>query len=294
MWVYLTLCSALMLGVYDVTKKKSLEKNSVMWALFAISVISTVMLGPLFKSGPWEDHLAILPKAVLVALSWIAGLAAMKYLPLSTAATFKASRPVFVILFSILLFGERLNAGQWAGVGVSLLALALLSIPDKTEETRSTHLKGLVWMIICIVTGVSSALYDKYVVRRLDPLFVQCWANFYITLVMGAVLGGQLLVQSRTAGSKASGAGDAGVDRFHWDWYLVLTAFFIVGADMFYFFALKEEDALLSVISLLRRFSVIVTFVIGVIVFKEKNIGRKALKLALLLCGMFLLFWFSV
>ena len=68
-----------------------------------------------------------------------------------------------------------------------------------------------------------------------------------------------------------------------------LIAVFITGADMLYFFSLHAEGALLSVISLLRRSSVIVTFAVGAVMFKEKNIGRKSAILALMLAGVVLL-----
>ena len=55
---------------------------------------------------------------------------------------------------------------------------------------------------------------------------------------------------------------------------------------MLYFFALKQEGALLSVISIMRRCSVVVTFVVGAIVFKEKKLKAKSLDLAILLAGM--------
>ena len=74
---------------------------------------------------------------------------------------------------------------------------------------------------------------------------------------------------------------------------LLLIAVFIVGADMLYFFALKQEGALLSVISLMRRCSVVVTFVLGAIVFKESKVKEKAVDLAILLAGMGLLLYGS-
>lgn len=282
MWLYLALSSALFLGIYDVFKKKALRKNSVMWVLFAISVLSTAILGPFFKPGTAEEYLLLIPKAFLVTLSWISGLAGMKLLPLTTASTVKASRPVFVVLFSILLFDERLNAGQWAGVVISLVALYMVGRSSRKDDIVSANRNaGFLWMALSVVTGVLSALYDKHVMQKVDPLFVQCWANLFITVLMGLVL----LVKSIMDGQER--------ERFQWDWYLLLTAVLIVAADALYFFSLKEEGALLSVISLIRRGSVLVTFSLSAIVFKEKNIGSKVVDLSILLAGMALLIMFS-
>ena len=274
MWLWTTLFSALFLGAYDAAKKQSLKRNGVMWVLFAVSVLSTLMLIPLMGSGTLHDHLLIWPKAVVVTVSWISGLIGIKMLPLTTASTIKSSRPVFVVIFSILLFSEKLNLCQWIGVGLAITALFLLGRTSRKEGITFRSNKGLAWMAVSVVTGVVSALYDKHITRVLDPLFVLSWCNLYITLLMGIVLSVKLL---RDGASR---------EHFHWDWNLLLTAFLIVSADALYFYSMGMEGSMLSVISLLRRGSVIVTFSLGALLFGEKNIKAKSIDLAILLAGL--------
>ena len=269
----MTLGSALMLGIYDVFKKQALKNNSVLWVLLAATALSTLFLSPFLTSGPVEDHLRLVLKAVLVTTSWVSGLIGLKLLPITTVSTLKASRPFFVVLFSIVLFGEQLNGWQWAGVALALLALTLLSGASKKEGIDFSKSKGVAAMAVSILAGVASALYDKKVVASMDPLFLQSWCNFYITVLLALCI----LVKSLRDKENR--------ERFKWDWLLVVIAVFITGADMLYFFALKQDGALLSVISLMRRCSVVVTFVVGAIVFKEKNLKAKSLDLAILLAG---------
>lgn len=281
MWIYLSLISALLLGVYDVTKKKALNNNNVMWVLFSVSMFSTVLLGPFFTTtGNSRDILILAPKAVLVTFSWISGLIGMKLLPLTIAGPMKASRPMFVILFSMLLFNERLSAMQWAGVCTVLAALFMLSRSSRKEGIVFTKSSGVLWMAVSILSGVFSAIYDKHVISNLHlgPMFVQCWTNVWITVFMGIVLGVQILVRKNDA-----------LMRFKWDWGLVLTAVLIVTSDAAYFFALAQDGAMLSIISLLRRCSVIVTFALSAFVFKETNLRSKAIDLAMMLCGITIL-----
>ena len=133
MWLWLIVISAVLLGFYDVTKKQALKRNDVLWILVCATALTTLFLSPFLKAGPASDHLRLLLKAVLVSLSWVSGLIAMKTLPLTTVSTIKASRPMFVVLFSILLFGERLSLLQWAGVLLVLAALYLLSVSSRKE-----------------------------------------------------------------------------------------------------------------------------------------------------------------
>ena len=274
MWLWMTLASALMLGIYDVFKKQALKKNSVLWVLLAATALSTIFLSPFLSAGPAEDHLRIVLKAVLVTTSWISGLIGLKLLPITTVSTLKASRPFFVVLFSIVIFGEQLNGWQWAGVALALLALTLLSGASRSEGISFGKSKGILAMAVSILSGVASALYDKVVIKDMEPLFLQSWCNFYITLLLGLCI---LVKALHDKGDR---------EHFKWDWMLLVIAVFITGADMLYFFALKQEGALLSVISIIRRCSVVVTFVVGAIVFKEKKLKAKSLDLAILLLGM--------
>lgn len=277
----MTLGSALLLGTYDVMKKTALKRNGVLWVLLVATAISTLFLSPFLSAGSWEDHLHMIVKAVLVTTSWISGLIGIKLLPITTASTLKASRPFLVVVLSIVIFGENLNAWQWGGVALALLSMTLLSVSSKKEGISFAHSKGVAAMVVSILAGVASALYDKHIVGGLEPLFVQSWANFYVTVLLALCV----LVKALYDGESR--------ERFQWDWMLLGIAVFITGADMLYFFALKQEGALLSIISLIRRCSVVVTFVLGAIVFKENKIKEKSVDLAILLVAMGLLLYGS-
>ena len=275
MWLWLALLSALLLGFYDITKKQALAKNGPIEVLFAATAISTLLLAPclVIYSGPWEHHLMLVAKAVLVSASWISGMYALKLLPITTVSPLKATRPFFVVLLSLLIFGEKLNALQYAGVALALASIALTSFSGRRDPAGQGSRKGYVAIAVSIAAGVASALYDKHIMVQMHPLFVQSWTNLYITVVVGLYL---LVMRGVTRTSVT----------FRWDWILLLTAVLITGADMAYFFALGSEGALLSVISIVRRAAVLVTFVFGALIFKEKNLTGKALALLLLLAGM--------
>ena len=277
MWIWLAVGSALMLGIYDVAKKQSLKRNSSLGVLLLATAFSTLFLSPWLSAGPLQDHMRLWVKAALVALAWISGMEGLRLLPITIASPIKASRPVFVLLFSILLFGERLNAWQWAGTIVALAALYILSLSGKKEGIRFRSNKGIAWIVVSVAAGVASALWDKHIMASMQPLFVQSWCNLYVTVLLALITGVTWLR-----------------DKVHfqpirWDWNILLIAVFITASDALYFFSLKDSDALLSVISMLRRSSVLVTFVLGAILFKETNIKNKAIALLVLLAGMALI-----
>ncbi len=279
MWLTLALVSALLLGLYDISKKKALDKNSPLVVLLVVTGLSTIFLSPclFLYGGDFRAHLMLVVKALIVSSSWISGIIALKLLPITTVSPVKATRPFFVVLFSLIIFGERLNGLQWTGVSLALLSILLMSLSSKNDSNGENSLKGWTTLAISIVAGVISALYDKHIIGGLEPLFIQSWGNLYITLILAVCIALQCAFEGR-------GLREAFTVR--WDIMMLLTAILITGADMSYFFALKQEGALLSIISIMRRCSVIVTFVFGAIVFKEKNIRRKAAILSILLAGM--------
>ena len=278
MWLWMSLLSAILLGSYDVAKKQALRKNGVMWVLFSTTLLSTLFLVPFLSAGSLRDHITLIIKAVLVSSSWISGMIGLEKLPITTVSTIKASRPAIVVAFSIILFRERLNVLQWCGVALVLVSLWMLRGSTRKEGISFRNNSGLFWMIVSVITGAASALYDKHILSgSLQPLFVQSWTNVYISIILGIIL---LIMKIREK---------EGFARFKPDWTVVLIAVFITAADALYFLALKQEGAMLSVISLIRRSSVLITFLAGGLLFKEKGLRSKAVELALMLGGIILL-----
>ena len=280
--------SAVLLGFYDAAKKQALKKNGVLTVLLAATALSTLFVSPWLKPGPAVAFMQLGFKAVLVTASWVSGMEALRLLPLTTVSTVKASRPVFVVLFSILLFGERLNLMQWAGVVIVLGALYLLGYTSRTDAGARTRKIGFLWMAVSIVTGVASALYDKHIIQGMEPLFVQSWTNLFITVLLALCVAVMWLLRRRRDALPSGAQGNDGMG-FRWDWTILLVAVLITAADALYFFSLKQPDALLSVISVVRRTSVLVTFLCGVLLFREGNIRAKGLNMLLMVAGVALL-----
>jgi eamA-like transporter family len=73
---------------------------------------------------------------------------------------------------------------------------------------------------------------------------------------------------------------------FHWSWAIPLISVFLSLADFAYLMALREPDAMISVVSMVRRGSVVVSFACGALLFRERNLRAKAVDLILILVGM--------
>ena len=293
MWVALAFLSAALLGCYDFFKKVSLKENAVIPVLFLNTLFSALLFLPfilLSRSGhigsealfvPVADlhtHMLLIIKAIIVLSSWMCGYFAMKHLPITIVSPIQATRPVMVLLGALLIFGEQLNLSQWIGVSVAILSFFLLSKSGKKEGIDFKHNKWVALVVAAAMLGAISALYDKYLMRSLAPMLVQSWFNLYQCLMMAAIM---LLLWWPTR-SKST--------PFKWRWSIPLISVFLGIADFCYFSALAQEDALIAVVSMIRRGSVIVSFAFGAMILREKNLKSKVFDLILILIGLFFLY----
>lgn len=284
MWWILAFVSAALLGGYDVSKKLSLRGNAVIPVLFLNTLLCALMFSPfLFRSGwgSWEVQRWILLKSMLVLSSWLAGYYAMKHLPITLVGPVNATRPVLVLVGAVLLFGERLNLLQSLGVATAVLAYFLLRRTGRSEGIDFRRNKWIACLIVAVLLGAASGLYDKYLLSPhylgLDRGQVLGWYSFYQAAMMGILM---LVRLPRRQGGTP----------FHWHWSLPLISIFLCSADYAYLQALSQPDALISVISMIRRGSVLVSFLAGALFLKEKNIRAKSLDLMMMLLSMVLLY----
>lgn len=295
MWLLLAFCSAALLGFYDVFKKKSLNNNAVLPVLGLNTLFSSLIFLPLIlisayapsvlngsifyvPEAGWEVHKFIILKSFIVLSSWIFGYFGMKHLPLTIVGPINATRPVMTLVGAMLIFGERLNMYQWIGVLLAIVSFFMLSRSGKKEGIDFKHDKWIWFIVLAAVLGAASGLYDKYLMGRFNNMVVQAWYNIYQLFIMGGVLMVLWLPKRKST------------TPFRWDWCIILISIFLSAADFVYFYALGMDGSMISIVSMVRRGSVIVSFLFGAMVFREKNLKSKAVDLILVLIGMFFLY----
>lgn len=293
MWLAFALVSALFLGLYDVAKKQSLKENAVIPVLWFNTLFCSLLMlpftllsattglldGSMFyvPSAGWELHRLLMLKAFIVLGSWIFGYFGMKHLPITLFGPINATRPIIVLLGGLLLFGERLNLYQWIGVIIAVISFYMLSVSGKKEGISFTHNKWVFCVIMATLLGAVSALFDKYLLGRFNNMFVQAWSNFYQLALMTVILF-TLWWPTRHK-----------TTPFQWKWPIIFIAVFLTLADYAYFVSLAQSASMVSIVSMIRRSSVIVSFLCGALLFHEKNLTSKVIDLLLVLLGLFFL-----
>ncbi len=275
-WITATLISAVMLGCYDLSIKHSVRENAVLPVLFFANVCSAtiwllLLLWPTLAPGSLPGAFHVVPlttlqhaqlflKSLIVAGSWICSYFAMKHLPLSIAAPIRATGPMWTFAGAMVVLAERPSRLEILGIAITLGSFVGLSFAGRKEGIHFHRDKWVGFLFAGTLLGAVSGLYDKFLLGRqgFNASTVQCWFSIYLAvLFLPLAVGWKLRWWPR--------------QEFHWRWSIVTMSLFLLIADFLYFDALRNPDALVSLVSSLRRGSTLVAFAGSVFIFHEKN-----------------------
>jgi transporter family protein len=275
-WITATLISAFMLGCYDLSIKHSVHENAVLPVLFFANLCSAVvwlllMAWPSIAPGSMPAALAVAPltgfqhaqlllKSAIVTGSWICSYFAVKHLPLSLAAPVRATGPMWTFVGAMLVLAERPSWLEILGVAITLASFIGLSFAGRKEGIHFHRDKWVGFLFAGTLLGAVSGLYDKFLLGRqgFNASTVQCWFSIYLAvLFLPLAVGWKLRWWPR--------------HEFHWRWSIITVSLFLLCADFLYFDALRNPEALVSLVSSLRRGSTLVAFAGGIFLLHEKN-----------------------
>ena len=298
MWTVLAFVSALCLGCYDISKKAALRSNSVADVLTVSICVSAIILAvPLLVSRcapqmlegtlffvpemSLKGHLFTLLKSLIVLSSWIFAYMSLKHLPISVVSPMQATRPMWTLVGALLLFNERLNIWQWAGVLLAIGTVFVFSLRNRNEIRREkTDARYYVCLVLAILIGACSGLYDKYLMRRFDHNAVQVYYTLYQAVMMLVIWFVHKVRHGQSASLKENLAALQSVPA------VILISVFLIISDNVYMLALSDPDSLIAVVSTIRRGGAVIGFAYGLLFLKEKDPLHKILCMAGICAGL--------
>jgi len=295
-WLLLAILSALFLGIYEVAKKTAVTGNAVLPCLFLGSVSGLAVLlpftllasrfpglaaqvGALPSPLDLHGHLLVAAKAALVTSSWIGTYFALKHLPLSIASPVRASAPLFTVLGAVAFFHESPSPRQWTGIALVLASYWGFALLGRREGIRFGR-NPWVWALFAgTLLGACSGLYDKHLLQsaHVPPASLQLWFTLYNALLQSVLVAVLWWPQRRSS------------TPFQWRWSVFAVGALLILADAVYFRALAAPGAMVSIVALVRRSNVVVSFALGALFLREQNYGKKLVPLCGILLGLALL-----
>ena len=298
MWMYLGLLSALFLGLHNLCKKHAVQGNEVFPVLLGTITAGFLMLLPFFIGSkffpdftkeigfyitdiPWQQHCFIIIKSILMAGSWVLAYQALKHLPITIVTPIRSAGPFFTFIGAIFIYQERPNNYQWIGFFLIIFSVFLYSRIGKKEGINFKNNKWIFAIIGATFLGSSSGLYDKFLIQHihLNPQTLQFWFCWYTILIL-------LIILAITWFPKAEKR-----KAFKWRWSIPAVGILLQTADYFYFKALQDPDALIMLLSAIKRSQILIAVVLGGILFKEKNKRKKLIPLAGIMLGVALILY---
>lgn len=298
MWMYLGLLAALFLGLHNLCKKHAVQENEVFPVLFGTISFGFLLLLPFYVSSlfyqefmieiqfyitdiPWKTHGFIAIKSSIMAASWVLAYQALKHLPITIVTPIRSAGPFFTFIGAMIIYQEKPNFLQWIGFFLIIFSVLLYSRIGKKEGIHFRKNKWIYAIIGATFLGASSGLYDKFLIQSLslNPQTLQFWFCFYTMSILLVIL--MITWFPNVEKRKA----------FTWRWSIPLVGFLLVISDYFYFKALQDPDALIMLLSAIKRSQLIIAVVVGGLLFKERNKRKKLIPLTGIMCGVFLILY---
>lgn len=298
MWMYLGLLSALFLGLHNLCKKDAVKGNEVFPVLLGTTLGGLLLLLPLYLLSrwapefihnwglyigdiPWKTHGFIAIKSMIMASSWVLAYQALKHLPITIVAPIRATSPFFTLIGAILIYNESPTLFQWMGF---VLIIASVTLYSKVGKKEGIHFKSNKWIFAiagATILGSCSSLYDKYLIQNLnlEPQTLQFWFSWYAVLILFIIL--TITWFPKAEKRKA----------FKFRWTIPAVGILLQTADYFYFKALQDPEALIMILSAIKRSQLLIAVVVGGLVFKEQNKRKKLVPLFGILLGVFLILY---
>ena len=298
MWMYLGLLAALFLGLHSLCKKHAVQGNETLPVLLGTVSSGFLVLIPLYLGSvlypaymkgiqlfiteiPWATHGFIFVKSVIMTSSWVLAYQALKHLPITIVTPIRSAGPFFTFIGAIIIYQERPSFWQWIGFFLIIFSVLLYSRIGKIEGINFKKNKWIFAIIGATFLGATSGLYDKFLIQDLvlNPQTLQFWFCFYTITLLLVIL--TIVWFPKIEKRRA----------FQWRWSIPLVGILLLTADYFYFKALQDPEALIMLLSVIKRSQILIAVVIGGLVFKEQNKRKKLVPLAGILGGVFLILY---
>lgn len=298
MWMYLGLLSALFLGLHNLFKKHAVKGNEVFPVLLGTTLGGLLLLVPLYLLShftpeitrgiglhindiSWMNHLSIAIKSMIMASSWILAYQALKHLPITIVAPIRATSPFFTLIGAILIYNESPTLFQWFGF---VLIIASVTLYGKVGKREGIHFKSNKWIFAIVgatILGSISSLYDKFLIQKLNlpPQTLQFWFSWYAVLILLGILTFTWFPKAEKRKS------------FKFRWSIPAVGILLQTADYFYFKALQDPEALIMLLSAIKRSQLLIAVLVGGIIFKEQNKRKKLVPLVGILLGVGLILY---
>jgi len=276
LWIVFILIYSLLKGSREGMKKAALKKSSSGEILFFYTLIGFILTLPFCKSALELEFIYIFYsflKAVVVCTAWIFALKALKNMSVSLYGIMDLSRMIFSTLLGVIILKESLTVPKIIGIVLVLTGLILANLKKSTASKGVTVSLIIFALLSCFFNAVSGTM-DKILMQKMNSSQLQFWFMLFMTLIYGVIL----IIRKEKISLKNLKSNY---------WIPIMSISLIVG-DKLLFEANANPASEVTLMTVIKQSSVIVTVLTGWLVFKEKHILYKLMCASIVLTGIFI------
>lgn len=276
-WILFIFIYAFLKGSREGMKKAALKKSSSNEILFFYTLVGFVAVAPFswkvaFATEPIYIFYSFL-KAAVVCAAWIFAFLAIKKMSVSLYGIMDLSRMVFSTMLGVFALGESFTIPKAIGVTLVITGLLLVNLKKDTSSKGVTATVLIAALLNCFLNAVSGTM-DKVLMKNMESSQLQFWFMLFMSLIYGIVL----LVRREKISVKCLKTNY---------WIPIMSLSLIIG-DKLLFEANANPASEVTVMTIIKQSSVIVTVLTGWLVFKEKHILYKMMCAGIVLSGIFI------
>lgn len=275
-WIIFTLIYAVCNSFFKVSKKKATEISSIYEVLALFSTFSFVIVActtkDAFNIEP-QFLLIILLKSVVVIVAWILGMYVISKMTISLYSNIEISRVIFSIIMGCVLFNEKITVQIFIGIVIVLIGIILVNKVSNEEKEKKYRVSLILILLVSCLFNSISAIIDKKVMSYVTSSQLQFWFMLFMMVIYWIIL----LFKEKEFKIKNN-------------YWILLTAIFLTIGDRCLFIANSFPQSKVWFMTILKQLSVIVSVILGKVIFKEKNIIKKIICSLIIILGVIIMF----
>ncbi|MBQ4526942.1 MAG: EamA family transporter [Clostridia bacterium] len=276
LWILFVFIYSLLKGSRDGMKKAALKKSSSDEILFFYSLIGFLLIIPFsqnaFSTKPIYIFYTFL-KACAVGSSWMLAYVALKGMSVSLYGVMDMSRMVFSMMFGIVLLGESLTWQKLVGATLVITGLFMVNLKKDSGNSKTKPLVLLAALANCLLNSISATM-DKVLMKDMEADQLQFWFMLFLLVIYSFILMGK---REKISISSLKG-----------NYWVPLMSISLIFGDRLLFIANSSPESQITIMTLIKQSSVLVTVITGWLFFKEKNIAFKLMCSLIILIGIFI------
>jgi len=272
-WIYLVVIYAFLKGGRECMKKAALKKSDANEILFFYTLIGFVMTLPFAKAAFRLQGVYIFYaflKSSACCIAWLFSLLALKQMSVSLYSVMDLGRMIFSTALGVLVLREDFTVPKAIGMVLVITGLLLVNLKKNAKTNKTTLFSLIAVLMNCFFNAISGTL-DKVLMKSIEPIQLQFWFMFFMTVIYGIVL----LIRREKFSFKT-------VKTNYW--IPIMSVSLIVG-DLLLFEANASPQSQVTLMTLIKQSSVVISVLSGWLLFKEKNILYKLFCTAVVVAG---------